>query len=84
MPKNLRGPDEIAFHVGFTSAQLKVTYTALHLLLDGFGRDEREVTTIVREVLDKFPSDLDMRSLTLAAALARQRPAAPVGPSELV
>jgi len=84
MPTNLRGPDEIAFHLGLTSAQLKVTHTALHLLLDGFGRDERDVVTIVREVLDKLPSDLDMGSLSLAAELARRRPHAPVGPAEVV
>jgi hypothetical protein len=84
MPKNLRGPDEIAFHLGLTSAQLKITHTALHLLLDGFGHDERDVASIVREVLDKLPSDLDMRSLTLAAELARRRPTAPVEPSQVV
>ena len=84
MPSYLAGPDEEAFHLGLTPAQLKVTHTALHLLLDDFGHDERDVVLIVREVLDKLPSDLDMRSHILSAEFARRQPAAPTEPVDIV
>jgi hypothetical protein len=70
------GPDEIAFRLELTPAQLKVTHTALRALLDDFGHDEREVADVVREVLDKLPGDADMRALSLTAELERRRRAA--------
>ena len=66
-------PDEIVFHLGLTRAQMKVTHTALHSLLDDFGREQRDVGRIVREVLAKLPSDSDMRAINLATELERLR-----------
>ena len=70
------GPDEIAFRLELTPAELKITHTALRSLLDDFGHDERDVGHIIRQVLDKLPSDSDMRALDLAAELRRARAAA--------
>jgi hypothetical protein len=66
-------PDEIVFHLGLTRAQMKVTHTALHSLLDGFGHDERDVGGVVRDVLAKLPGDADMRAIDLGAELQRRR-----------
>ena len=40
---HLIGPDEIAYRLDLTPAQLKITYTALKSFLDDFGHDERLV-----------------------------------------
>jgi hypothetical protein len=69
----LIGPDEIAFRLDLTPAQLKVTYTALKSMLDDFGRDERDVGAIVREVIDKLPDADSIRAIDLTAELARRR-----------
>jgi hypothetical protein len=52
---HLIGPDEIAYRLDLTPAQLKITYTALKSFLDDFGHDERDVNDVVREVLAKLP-----------------------------
>jgi hypothetical protein len=70
------GPHDIAFRVELTPAQLKVTHTALHSLLDDFGHDEHDVGEVIREVLAKLPSDADMHAVDLATELARRRSAA--------
>ena len=76
MERDLLGPDEIAFRLELTPAQLKVTHTALRSLLDDFGHDEGDVAAVVREVLDKLPNDSVMRALDLSTELARRRAAA--------
>ena len=68
-------PDEIVFHLGLTRAQMKVTHTALRSLLDDFGHDERDVASIVQEVLAKLPGDSDMRLIDLATELDLRRAA---------
>jgi hypothetical protein len=65
-------PDEIVFHLGLTRAQMKVTHTALHALLDDFGREQRDVGGVIREVLDKLPGETDMRAIDLGAELQRR------------
>ena len=40
---HLIGPDEIAYRLDLTPAQLKITYTALKSFLDDFGHDERDI-----------------------------------------
>lgn len=62
---HLIGPDEIAFHLDLTAAQLKIVHTALHSLLDGLGHDERDVQTIVRRVLDKLPDEHSIRAIDI-------------------
>ena len=62
---DLIGPDEIAYHLDLTPAQLKITWTALRSFLDDFGHDERDVQAVVREVLDKLPDEHAIRAIDL-------------------
>lgn len=62
---HLIGPDEIAYRLELTPAQLKITHTALKSFLDDFGHDEREVHDIVREVLGKLPDEHAIRSIDI-------------------
>lgn len=73
MSDGLIGPRETAFRLELTPAQLKITHTALHALLDDFGHDERDVGGVIREVLAKLPDETAMRSVDLSAELARLR-----------
>ena len=61
----LIGPDEVAFRLDVTPAQLKIVHTALHSLLDGLGHDERDVQQIVRQVLDKLPDEHSIRAIDI-------------------
>jgi hypothetical protein len=62
---HLIGPDEIAYRLDLTPAQLKITYTALRSFLDDFGHDERDVNDVVREVLGKLPEEAAIRSIDI-------------------
>ena len=62
---HLIGPDEIAYRLDLTPAQLKITWTALKSFADDFGHDEREVHDIVREVLTKLPDEHGIRSIDI-------------------
>jgi hypothetical protein len=62
---DLIGPDDTAYRLELTPAQLKVTHTALKSLLDDFGHDERDVQQIVAEVLAKLPEESVIRSIDL-------------------
>jgi hypothetical protein len=73
---NIIGPDEPAFHLELTAAQLKVTHTALKSLFDDLGHEERDVQDVVREVLAKLPDEHDIRAIDLKRELARRRNAA--------
>jgi hypothetical protein len=70
------GPFDIAFRLELTAAQMKVTHTALRSLMNDFGHEEHEIHTVIREVLDKLPSDHDMRAIDLTTEFARRRAAA--------
>lgn len=59
----LIGPDEIAFHLDLTPAQLKVTHAALKSMYDDFGRDEHEVRELLRSVLAKLPDENSLRGM---------------------
>jgi hypothetical protein len=63
---DLIGPDEIAYRLDLTPAQLKITYTALKSFLDDFGHDERDVNEIVREVLAKLPEETAIRGIDIS------------------
>ena len=69
-------PEERAFALELTPAELKITHTALRSLLDDFGHDERDVGRVVRAVLAKLPADADIQAIDLAAELRRSRAAA--------
>jgi hypothetical protein len=62
---HLIGPDEIAYRLELTPAQLKITWTALKSLLDDFGHDERDVNELVRQVLNKLPDEHAIRSIDI-------------------
>ena len=62
---HLIGPDEIAYRLDLTPAELKVTHTALRSLLDDLGHDERDVMDIVRRVLSKLPDEHSIRAIQL-------------------
>jgi hypothetical protein len=70
---NLIGPDEPAFRLELTAAQLKVTHTALKSLYDDLGHEERDVQGVVREVLSKLPDDDAIRAIDLKRELGRRR-----------
>lgn len=61
----LIGPDETAYRLDLTPAQLKITHTALKALLDDFGHEEHDVHRVVREVLDKLPDEHAIRAIDL-------------------
>ncbi|MFZ0388445.1 MAG: hypothetical protein WAL22_22480 [Solirubrobacteraceae bacterium] len=58
-------PGEIAYHLDLTAAQLKIVHTALKSLRDDLGREQHDVGEVVNAVLDKLPSDHDMRAIDL-------------------
>lgn len=62
---SLIGPDEIAYRLELTPAELKVTYTALKSLMNDFGHDEHDVQRIIRSVLDKLPPPESVESIDL-------------------
>jgi hypothetical protein len=61
----LIGPDETAYRLDLTPAQLKITHTALKALLDDFGHDEGDVKAVIAEVLAKLPDEHVIRSIDL-------------------
>jgi hypothetical protein len=63
---NLIGPDEVAYRLDLTPAQLKITWTALKSYLDDFGHNERDVQAIAREVLAKLPDEHAIRGIDIA------------------
>jgi hypothetical protein len=63
---HLIGPDDVAYRLELTPAQLKITYTALRSFLDDFGHDERVVHDLVREVLAKLPEEHAIRSIDIS------------------
>ena len=68
---DLIAPDETAFRLELTPAQLKVTHSALRSLLSDFGHDQPDVHRVIREVLAKLPEEASIRSIDLAAELKR-------------
>jgi hypothetical protein len=72
-PSPLIGPDDTAYRVDLTPAQLKVTWVALKSMLDGFGHDEIDVRSIVRSVLDKLPPEESIRDIDLQLPRGRPR-----------
>jgi hypothetical protein len=58
-------PDEIAYRLDLTPAQLKITWTALKSYLDDFGHDEHDVQQIAREVLAKLPEERSITAIDL-------------------
>jgi hypothetical protein len=58
-------PDEIAFRLELTAAQLKIVHTALKSLYDDLGHEEHDVKDVVHSVLVKLPDEHDIRAINL-------------------
>jgi hypothetical protein len=69
---DLIAPDETAFRLELTPAQLKVTHTALRALLADFGHDEPDVHRVIREIIAKLPDEPSIRAIDLGAELRRR------------
>jgi hypothetical protein len=65
-------PIQFHYHLELTPAQLKITYTALHSLLDDFGHEEAEVLRVIHEVLEKLPDEHAVRAIQLDQELERE------------
>ena len=63
---HLIGPDDIAYRLELTPAQLKITWMALHSYLDDFGHDEPDVHRVLREVLDKLPDEQSIKAIDIS------------------
>jgi hypothetical protein len=72
-PSPLIGPDETAYRLELTPAQLKVTWVALKSMLDGYGHDELDVKQLVRSVLEKLPPEESVRDIDLNLPRGRPR-----------
>jgi hypothetical protein len=64
-------PGQIAYRLELTAAQLKIVHTALKSLFDDLGRDQHDVKDVVAAVLDKLPSESDIRAIDLARELGK-------------
>ena len=62
---DLIAPDETAFRLELTPAQLKITHSALKSMLTDFGHDEPDVHRIIREVLAKLPDEASIRAISI-------------------
>src|SRR5690349_2666143 len=62
---DLIGPDETAFRLELTAAQLKIVHTALKSLFDGLGHEEHDVKAVVQAVLAKLPGEHEIRAIDL-------------------
>ena len=69
--EDLVGPDETAFRLDLTPAQLKITHSALKSMLADFGHDEPDVHRIIREILAKLPDDASIRAIDINAEIRR-------------
>ena len=67
-PSDLIAPDETAFRLELTPAQLKVTHSALRAMLSDFGHDQPDVHRIIREILAKLPDDASIRAINITSA----------------
>jgi hypothetical protein len=55
------------------AADMKVTWSALHTLLDDSVRTQHEERERLRALLDRMPGEHDMRAIDLDAELDRRR-----------
>ncbi len=62
---DLIAPDETAYRLELTAAQMKITWTALKSFLDDFGHNEADVRRLTREVLDKLPDEHAIRAIDI-------------------
>jgi hypothetical protein len=65
MTDDLIRPEEIAYRLELTAAQLKIVHTALKALYDDLGREEIDVEHVVASVLAKLPGEHEIRAIDL-------------------
>ena len=65
MADDLIRPDETAYRLELTAAQLKIVHTALRSLYDDLGHEETDVKQVVASVLDKLPGEHEIRAIDL-------------------
>ena len=66
---DLIGPDEVAFTLDLTPAQLKIVHGALRSMRDDFGHDQPEVHRIIHEVLAKLPDEASIRAIDFGTGI---------------
>jgi hypothetical protein len=71
MAEDLIGPDDIAYRLELTPAQLKIVHTALRSLYDDLGHEEHDVKQVVSAVLAKLPGEHEIRAIDLSRELRR-------------
>ena len=71
-PTELIAPDETAFRLELTPAQLKVTHSALRSMLADFGHDQPDVHRVIRQILAKLPDEASIRAIDLGTELRRR------------
>jgi hypothetical protein len=59
------GPDEELVTLTLAPQQMKITFSAVRLLLNDLQRDEQRELALLRSVLDKLPDEHVMRAITL-------------------
>jgi hypothetical protein len=64
-------PNETAFRLDLTAAQLKIVHTALKSLYDDLGHEEHDVAQVVAAVLAKLPGEHEIRAIDLGRELRR-------------
>jgi hypothetical protein len=69
---DLIAPNETAFRLELTPAQLKVTHSALRSMLADFGHDEPDVHRVIREILAKLPDEASIRAIDLSTEFRRR------------
>ena len=74
MDSELIRPDETAYRLELTAAQLKIVHTALKSLYDDLGREQHDVKTVVAAVLAKLPGEHEIRAIDLSRELGRHVP----------
>jgi hypothetical protein len=64
---DLIGPDDVAFTLDLTPRELKILHSALRSFRDDFGHDQRDVNTIIQELLAKLPDESSIRSIDIGS-----------------
>jgi hypothetical protein len=62
---DLIGPDDVAFTLDLTPAQLKIVHAALRSMRDDFGHDQPDVHKIIHELLAKLPDEASIRAIDI-------------------
>jgi hypothetical protein len=64
---DLIGPGDVAFTLDLTPRELKILHAALRSFRDDFGHDQRDVNTIIQELLAKLPDEASIRAIDLGS-----------------